>query len=382
MRTPRSAAAIFGGLALACAVAAPVQAQRTYPTLRVGQSLQGTLSESDPQLYERGHFKVYQFRAQPGVRYVVTMHSEEFDAYLTLARTVGGITDHMMFDDDGGSEPLAARLRFQVPEAGTYLLIAQALVEDGAGPFTIALDTVTIRQPTPGDIRVGQTVNAELTEDDAEYDIEGEDISGWYDLYRFQAREGQRLRITVQFEDYIPNIAVGTMEDGVFQMLEEDTGAGGSLMFTVPATGDYVLQVGAYGSVTGEYTVSMQERAPAQQARTAPVRRGQSVTGTLNAEDPELDDGRWYDAYAYTGRAGEELRITMSSEDFDTYLIIGRMVDGEFEELETNDDGEEGSGTNSVLEIELPEDGRYVIYATSFLEGTEGEYSLSVGARQ
>jgi len=378
MRTPRSAAAMLGGLALACAVAAPAQAQRTFPTLRVGQSLQGTLAESDPQMYERGHFKVYQFRAQPGVRYQATLQSEEFDSYLTLARTVGGITDHMMSDDDGGSEPLSSRLRFQVPEAGTYFLIAQSLGEEDTGPFTIALDTVTIRRPTPGNIRVGQTVTAELTEDDAEY-LEDEDISGFYDLYRFQGRAGQRLRITVDFQEYIPNIAVGTLQNGEFQLLEEDTGAGGSLIYTVPETGEYVLQVGAYGSVTGEYTVSMQERAPAPAPRTTFIRRGQSITGALDSSDAELDDGRWYDAYSYTGRAGEDLRVSLSSADFDAYLIIGRMVDGEFEELDTNDDGEEG--TDSVLEIELPDDGRYVIYATSFMEGGEGEYEIQVGSR-
>lgn len=380
MRTPRSAAAILGGLALACAVAAPAQAQRTFPTLRVGQSLQGTLTESDPRLYERGRFKVYQFRAQSGVRYEATLQSEEFDSYLTLARTVGGITDHMMSDDDGGSEPLSSRLRFQVPEAGTYYLIAQSLGEEGVGPFTIALDTVTIRRPAPGAIRVGQTITAELTEDDAEY-LDDDDISGYYDLYRFQGRAGQRLRITMDFQEYIPNIAVGRLEGGEFVMLEEDTGAGGSLMYTVPETGEYVLQVGAYGSVTGEYTVSMQERAPAQAPRTTPIRRGQSVTGALETGDAELDDGRWYDAYSYTGRAGEDLRVSMASGDFDAYLIIGRMVDGEFEELETNDDAEGEEGTDSVLEIELPDDGRYVIYATSFMEGGEGEYEIRIGSR-
>jgi hypothetical protein len=380
MRTLRSAAAVLGGLALACAVAAPAQAQRAFPTLRVGQSLQGTLAASDPSLYERGHFKVYQFRAVPGVRYVATLRSGDFDPYLTLGRTVGGITDHMMSDDDGGTEPLSSRLRFEVPAAGTYLLIAQSLGEESSGAFTIGLDTVVVRRATPGDIRVGQTVTGELTEDDAEYDLE-EDVSGFYDLYRFQGRGGQRLRISMDFEEYIPNIAVGTLQDDEFVMLEEDVGAGGSLIFTVPETGEYVLQVGAFGSVLGEYTVAMEERAAAPPPRTTPVRRGQSVTGTLEGGDAELDDGRWYDAYAYTGRAGEALRISMSAGEFDTYLIIGRMVDGQFEQLETNDDADGGEGTDSLLEIELPEDGRYVIYATSFAEGSEGEYELTVGSQ-
>jgi hypothetical protein len=375
MRISLAAAAVLGGVALAFA-AAPVQAQRAFPTLRLGQSVQGRLAESDPQLLDRSYFKVYQFRAQPGIRYVATLRSDDFDSYLTLARAVGGITDQIMSDDDGGGD-LSSRLRFQVPQAGTYLLIAQAVrTEDEGlptGAFTIQVDTASVRVARPTGITLGQTVQGELTVDDAEYDSDG-----YYDLYRFRARAGQRLRIRMEFDTFIPSIAVGTMEDGQFQMLEEDPG-NGTLSWTAPEDGEYFVQAGALGSVTGEYTLTVEERRPAPAPRTSPIRRGQTVTGTVEQGDAELDDGRWYDGYAYTGRAGERLRIDASSEDFDAYLVIGRMVDGEFQELQSDDDG--GDGTNALLEIELPEDGRYVIQVTSFTEGGGGAYELTVRSR-
>lgn len=375
MRTPRSAAAVLGGLALACAAALPAHAQ-TFPTLRPGQSLQGTLSESDPAMYEGGRFKVYQFRASPGRRYVATMQSADFDSFITVARTVGGITDEMMSDDDGGTEPLASRLRFEVPAAGTYLLIAQSLGEDGTGAFTVGLDTVAVRPLEIQDLTVGQTVEGELTEDDAEFD----DTDGFYDLYRFQGRAGQRLRVRMEFADYIPSVSVGTMQDGRFVPLDEmGSGMSGSQTVTLPEAGEYHVQAGAYGAVTGGYTLVVEERAPAPPPRTQPLRRGEAVQGAIEAGDAELEDGRWYDAYSYTGRAGETLVVRMSAEDFDTYLIIGREVDGEFQELDRNDDDPDGEGTDSRLEIELPEDGRYVIQATTFLPESEGDYELSVG---
>ncbi|HEX2077080.1 MAG TPA: hypothetical protein VHG08_05205 [Longimicrobium sp.] len=380
MRTLRTAAA---GLALACAIAAPAHAQPrtgTFPTLRVGQSVSGTISETDPAFFEGGHFKVYQFQASPGRRYVATMESADFDTYITVARTVGGVTDHMLTDDDGGPEGTDSRLRFTVPEAGTYLLIAQALSEEGTGAFSVRLDTVTIRPPTVTPLTLGREITGELTEDDAEYDEQIEGATGFYDLYRFQGRAGQRVRARMEFEEYFVNVEVGRMEGGEFVPVEDFTeGANGVLNATLPETGEYVVRAGAFGSVTGEYTLRVEERAPAPEPRTTQIRRGETVNGELEDGDAELDDGRWYDAYVYTGRAGETIRIDLRAEDFDAYLVIGRMVDGEFQEIGSNDDAEDGEGLDSALEIELPEDGRYIIQATSFSAGSEGQYQLSVG---
>jgi hypothetical protein len=376
MRTPFAAAAAF--LALACATAVPAGAQ---PPLRPGQTVQGRLASSDPALTEGGRFKVYQFRAQAGVRYVVNVQSREFDALVRLARNVGGITDYIASDDDGGPGN-GARLRFQVPTAGTYLLVAQSVAREGTGAFTILLDTAGVRLPVPRDVRVGESIRGELTEDDAEYgeaSAGGEDLTGFYDLYRLRATAGQRLRISMGMEEFAPQVAIGTLRNGEFVGLETSSGSTGVLTFRVPADGEYYVQAGAYGEATGRYALRIEERRDAPQPRATPIRRGQTVSGTLRASDPELDDGRWHDAYAYTGRAGERIRVSLSSDEFDTVLIVGRVVDGEFRELETNDDADDGDGTDSRITIELPEDGRYVIQATSFRAQTEGAYRLTVG---
>lgn len=379
MRTLRTAAA---GLVLACAIAAPAHAQPrpgAFPTLGVGQRVSGTIAESDPAMYERGRFKVYQFQASPGRRYVLRLESGDFDAYLTLARTVGGITDHMMVDDDGSGEGTGSRLRFTVPTAGTYLAIAQSLGEEGTGSFTLQLDTMTIRPPRVQAFTIGRATPGELTEDDAEYDETQTGAEGFYDLYRFQGGAGQRLRIRMEMGDYYPAIEVGRMEGGQFQPLEGLNSTGnGQITVTLPEAGEYFLRAGAYGGVLTEYTLTAEERAPPPPVRTTAIRSGETVNGSLAEGDAELDDGRWYDAYAYTGRAGERVRIELGSEDFDSYVVIGRMENGTFTEIASNDDAEDGEGLDSALEVELPEDGRYVIQATSFSAGTQGAYTLSI----
>jgi hypothetical protein len=369
-------------VALACAAAVPAQAQRAFPNLRVGQSVQGRLSTSDPQMHERGRFKVYQFRGQPGVRYVATMQSTDFDAYLHVARTVGGVTDYMFTDDDGGTDT-NARLRFTVPAAGTYMVVAQSLGEDGLGAFTVALDTATIRRPVAREVRLGETIRGELTDDDAEYADMADfadtvAVTGYYDMYRFQGRAGQRVRIRMAMEEFVPTVTVGTMENGNFVALQSSESSG-IVTVRLPEDATYYVLAGAYGEVTGEYSLSIEDRTNAPAPRTTSIRRGQTVTGSLSSTDAELDDGRRHDAYAYTGRAGERIRISMSSDEFDTVIILGRMVDGAFEQLDSNDDAEAGEGTNSVLEVELPDDGRYIIQATSFSTDQAGDYRLTVG---
>jgi hypothetical protein len=101
------------------------------------------------------------------------------------------------------------------------------------------------------------------------------------------------------------------------------------------------------------------------------------VRGTLATTDPLADDESHFDAFAYSGRAGERLTISMDSDAFDTYLLIGRMVNGQFERLENNDDAGEGS-TNSQLVFTLPAAGTYVIRANSLAAGSTGAYTLTL----
>lgn len=377
MRILRTAAAL-AAVALACA--APAQAQQNaYPTLRVGQRVSGQLQASDPALFQAGRFKVYSFQAQAGRRYVATMESGEFDAFLTVARSIGGITDHMMMDDDGGGET-NARLRFMVPASGTYLLIARSLAEEGTGAFTVGLDTLRAPQLTIADVRVGQTVEGSITESDQEF-AEGEDsMVGFYDVYRLRGTPGQRVRIRMKLGEYFPVLAAGMMDGDEF-VPEVFSPGGSQLLLTLPESGEYLVQAGAEGNVFGPYTLTVEERGPVMVPQARPIRAGEAVAGQLEESDGENEeDGSWYDLYSFTGRAGERVRVTMASDEFDTVVSLGRMVNGAFQEIDTNDDEEGGEGTNSALELELPEGGSYVIMATSFASGATGAYQLRIAA--
>ena len=93
---------------------------------------------------------------------------------------------------------------------------------------------------------------------------------------------------------------------------------------------------------------------------------GDSITAEATGEDV---------TYTLELEADETVEIDLSSEDFDT-LVIVQNANGE--ELARNDDG--GEGFNSLLEFEAPEAGEYTVVVTSFFNNTNGEYTLSVSS--
>ena len=109
-----------------------------------------------------------------------------------------------------------------------------------------------------------------------------------------------------------------------------------------------------------------------------PITIGQTVNGNLTTNDCPADDGTFYDVYSFSGTAGQRISISMSSNQFDTFLILNRP-DGSL--LAVNDDG--GGGTNSRIPpngfLTLPVTGTYTIYANAFdPDNTTGAYTLLI----
>jgi hypothetical protein len=362
----------------ACAGARAAEAQ-TIPEIRVGQTVSGTLSTTDPQLTDRGAFQVYRFQAREGERYVSHLRSSAFDAYLSLLRPVGGITEVLRSDDDGG-EGTDSRMRFTVPSTGTYYLVAQAFGSGSVGPFTLSLEQApppapVVARPTA----LGQTHQATLTETDPILEEDESDWEVFHHVYTVQARAGQSLLIAMDSDDFDAYLGFGPMHGGHVQVTDTDddggSGTNARLRVTVPADGTYGIQARSFSGGVGGYTLLVREHVP-QPVTTRAIRTGQQVPAALSVEDAELDNGAHYQQWTYTGRAGETVRIRMESDEFDTYLALGQGTGASFHEMAANDD--DGESTNSFLEFTLPAAGEYVIRATSFGSGATGAYTLRV----
>ncbi len=124
--------------------------------------------------------------------------------------------------------------------------------------------------------------------------------------------------------------------------------------------------------------LAMAAPASAQTSRERPVpvlSPGQSLSGELTPLDNQRRSGKYEDVYTIQGRRGQRVEITLTSDDFDPYLL----VTGPGGYAMSNDDAE-GLDLGSRLTLELPADGSYRVSATSFASGSMGAYTINARA--
>lgn len=372
--------------ALAMFAAGQASAQDATP-LRLGQEIGGQLTAEDARVdsEEFGQFvyDTYSIRARAGQRLEVVMRSDAFDAYLEVYE--GSDSGEILgADDDGLGEDTDSRLRFATA-AGTYIIRARNLggLEGGAYTLRVTDRGPAPRAPRPTAIRLGGEADGEI---DARDPVEEDGDSGpySYDAWSFRAREGDRVAIALESDDFDPIVRVGRMgRGGAFEELaqNDDSGAGGLnsyLVFTAPGDGDYVIRTAPLGG-TGEggYTLALAEGPPPLEAR--PIAVGDAVDGELNGSDGGNQIGQRADAYSFTATAGQRIVATLSSEAFDTYLELFSedLGDTGRYSIASDDDGA-GEGTNSRLTYTIPSDGQYSLEARAFTGEGEGAYTLTL----
>lgn len=103
------------------------------------------------------------------------------------------------------------------------------------------------------------------------------------------------------------------------------------------------------------------------------LRIGVESSGVLTDQHPTRANGAPYQLWTYRVRAGDRFVVTLRSDQFDSYLIVGRFDGDTFVPLGQNDDF--GEAMNSRLEMTAPESREYVVVASSLGPAT-GRYTL------
>ncbi|WP_433952591.1 PPC domain-containing protein [Brevundimonas diminuta] len=227
------------------------------------------------------------------------------------------------------------------------------------------------------DARLGDDIRGRLEDGDAR--TRGSD--GYrYDDYRVNLRAGQRLEAQMTSDDFDAYLEVYA-EGSLRQSLASDDDSAGDLnarlRFTAPEAGVYIVRARTFSGIEiGDYQLSLKERAAPRMPRPGRIAVGRDETGSLGGNSAEDDDGKRYDAYAFRASAGERVKIDLESDDFDSFLRVGRIVNGAFVQMAENDDG--GSSLNARLVFTAPQAGEYLIRVTSYNGSAEGDYRLSM----
>lgn len=96
------------------------------------------------------------------------------------------------------------------------------------------------------------------------------------------------------------------------------------------------------------------------------------IRGSLTTEDIPTGEGGFARDYTVTLTEGEQIAIDLSSEEFDTIVIL---IASDGTTVAQNDDGPDGS-TNSLLFTRVPETGRYIVRVRAFGDTGGGDYVL------
>ena len=367
-----------GVVAAVVGIATAAEAQEGLRPLRVGEQLSGTLTAQDLRYSSRGAFHAYRLEAKAGTRYVITMSSDDVDSYVWVARFVGGLTEELAADDDGGGDT-DARLRFRASAAGSYVIVAQSLEASAVGAYVLRVAELPAAPPaTPITLAIGQAREGVL--DDKSPVLEDATPEVPYQLYTFTGK-GERVRLALRSGAFDVSVRVtrvtasGEEEVGS----DDDSGGGTDAQLTFTATGDYRIYARPVeADKSGPFTVALTE-VKVVPVVSRPLAVGQTVEATLERTDSELDDGRNFHQYTITARPGESLVISMRSRSFDAFLDWGRLGPVGFVSTATDDDS--GGNTDPRLEVVIPADGTYVLRAHALERGQTGAYSIIVERR-
>jgi hypothetical protein len=340
----------------------PATLQTAAVLLPFDETLDGAItadSEVYIQEFDTSVFTAaYYFNAQPEDWIVVDL----------AAGSVGSSLEPMMALLDSNLQPLTfaesgadgdLHLVYSIPTSGRfYLLVLNS--DEGYGPaeeffFEITLTLGTPPEPGGGPIEIGETVEGNLQ-------------ATVHDEWTFTADAGDYVTISMTsnaFDTYLE------LYDPFGVSIAYDDDSGGNLNSLIrnlqlSTAGTYTIRARSYsGQSSGPYTLTLTAGEP-DTSTGGSIEVGEVVEGDLQRGDR--------DEWTFSGRAGQVVTITMTSDAVDSYLEL-RAPDGTT--LTTNDDGA-GYPNAMIDQYVLPQAGTYTIIARSYGDAGSGPYRLSL----
>jgi hypothetical protein len=329
----------------------------------------GRLEKGDDTLSSGEYADVYTFMGRAGQRAIVDLRSGDFDPYVFVRAPSGEQFDNDDFEGDASRSLLSLDLK----ESGEYRVTVTSYDKGETGGYTLSIDvggSSAIAAPME---RNGRLQSGDDTLGSGEF----------VDRYEFEGSPGQHVAIDLRssaFDTYL------ILKDPAGEQTENDDSEAGSdvghssIEADLTEAGTYQVLVTSYESgVSGAYSLTIDPSArPNRRSRASrdvtTLAVGGPVSGALENSDPTFEDGEYHDTYVFNGSEGETVRIELSSTDFDTYL---GLVTPSGQEI-ANDDFD-GDTERSVIELTLPETGRYRVQATSYAAAETGRYRLMLG---
>lgn len=325
---------------------------------------------------------------QVGDHVFIEVTSSAFDPTLEVTPPGGG----RLVNDDWNGDRQRSRLEFVVRVAGAMKVQVSSFAPTSTGAYRV----VVLRAGPSGVVQPGQPA-ASLTPLQGAFLAPGQNTEGalaagdgtasdgsFYDTVVVSSPHDSAVTVRVSSPSNDPlrvlvtnarGQSVAQQSNGVFvlpgaemhrvQVIAPAPGRGARWAVAVTDTAP-----GAENATVGAVTVASHRTPPTP--TTVPVMLGQRVTGALAQGDQALLTTELTDVYALDLSPGASVSVELASDAFDAYLVAigptGLRVE--------NDDS--GGTRNASLELEASQQGRYLLFASSYRPGETGAYELKV----
>lgn len=342
----------------------------------------GNLSPFDRESAEGHYYDRYVIPVVAGERLKIRLVSLEFDSLLKVSAldendNADPAREWINDDADAG----ASEVDFVAPTSGDYRILVTTFEPRMQGRYDLTIARMNAAEAGGArSLEVGENDRLEVGNLNR-FDEQTEDGS-YQDALSFEAKAGQRVVVELYSTEFDPYLVVRSdAAEGFEQVNDDDEGSRerAKVEFDAPADGEYQVKVSSYEvGATGLYQVVIRVTDPDPAAAPlgppeadAPQQR--EVQGELGAGDEQLGGGEWYERHVVQGRPGQRIRLDLTSDAFDTYLLF-RSPSGTL--LEADDF--QGSESRTVLETVMVDAGDHEVLVTSYEAGESGAYRLTI----
>lgn len=262
---------------------------------------------------------------------------------------------------------------------GNAALLLTSSEEDVPGDYQVVVIRDDEELASVTFLLTGATTEDTPPEQDAEVEVIIQPASGTRGtIHTIEVTDldaGETVELQVIFDDeVIFSTSITANEEGKAgtQLVSEET----------DAAGDYTINILRGDRVIGSGILTVEEAVTEEQPEEQPEQDGdtedqleeqptvadgtsQIITGRLTQEEPE-------ERISITGEEGETVLISLSSTDFDTYLIL---LDEQDNILASNDDSNQ-SLNSQIGPFTLPYSGEYTILVSSYSYSSYGEIAV------
>lgn len=251
-----------------------------------------------------------------------------------------------------------------------------------AARILIALGLVAPALAAQTPIRYGQTLTGRLTTTDQKFSD-----GSRYKMFAFVGNKGDTVAVDLVSDDFDANLLLADASGN--SLSRNDDGGevcNARLTYVLPQAANYRLYANSSAPAElGEFKVTLARGRAATPADTVcrgfgrvagMIEVGQTVTGTLSANDPEFPgDSTYFQRWILPVTPNQAFTVDLESNDFDAYILV---THGRGEKVVENDDGGGGCNARAVYTAQDDHPLRVIVNTASRPRRQTGRFTLKV----